>query len=129
MKKNYKVVAAIIIDNGRALCAQRNHGYFKDRWEFPGGKVETFETKEDALIREIQEELSIKIEIDCFFMDVTYEYQDFIINLSTYLCRTLEDNIKLVDHSAVVWKKFVEMAELEWCEADEIVVKALIKST
>ena len=127
MKKHYDVVAAIIVNDGKILCAKRNKGYFIGRWEFPGGKIEFGETKECALVREIMEELGIRIAIKNHYMDVAFDYQDFTIHLATYVCGGDRNGIILTDHCDIVWKEKHGLNDLQWCDADGIIVDALVK--
>lgn len=112
MKKQVEVVAAIIFnDDKKIFLAQRSYGDLKDTWEFPGGKVEQGETNEEALVREIKEELNSTIKVEKFFDTVTYEYPTFIIKLNCYICKLIEGRLT-IDEAIHEGCKFVEINNL-----------------
>lgn len=124
--KTIKVVAAIIRDaNGRILCTQRGYGEWKDWWEFPGGKLEAGETPEEALMREIREELSTEIRVDEFFCTVDYDYPAFHLTMHCYLCSMLTGALRLNEHKAARWLKRDELGGVKWLPADVEVVEML----
>jgi 8-oxo-dGTP diphosphatase len=130
--KTYEVVAAIIIKNGKILCAQRGEGkypFLSNKYEFPGGKVEFGETNEVAIKREIQEELEITIRIEKPFLTVHHSYPDFHLNLHSYLCRCEDVSPILTEHIAIKWLHPKELLSLEWAPADIPIVRALQKMT
>lgn len=117
--KTIKVVAAIIRDaNGRILCTQRGYGEWKDWWEFPGGKMETGETPEEALMREIREELSTEIRVDEFLCTVDYDYPTFHLTMHCYLCSLLTGALHLNEHKAARWLEISELGSVKWLPAD-----------
>lgn len=117
--KTIKVVAAIIRDaNGRILCTQRGYGEWKDWWEFPGGKLETGETPEEALMREIREELSTEIRVDEFLCTVDYDYPTFHLTMHCYLCSLLTGALHLNEHKAARWLEISELGSVKWLPAD-----------
>lgn len=118
MKKTIEVVAAVIMEGGRILATQRGYGAFKDMWEFPGGKMEPGETKEDALKREISEELDAGIEVENFIKTIEYDYPDFHLVLHCFLCRTVSGNMKLIEHEAARWLDVSELGDVDWLPAD-----------
>ena len=124
--KQINVVAAVIVRNGKIFATQRGYGEWKDWWEFPGGKIEPGESPEDALQREIREELSIDISIDRHLTTVDYDYPDFHLTMHSYLCH-LKDNIQphLLEHEASRWLGKSELEEVKWLPADVEVIKAL----
>ena len=124
--KSIEVVAAIIIKNGKIFACQRGYGEWKDWWEFPGGKIESGETPEDALMREIREELSIEISIDRHLTTVDYDYPNFHLTMHCYLCY-LKDDVQphLLEHEAARWLGRSELEEVKWLPADVEVIKAL----
>ena len=124
--KSIEVVAAIIINNGKIFACQRGYGEWKDWWEFPGGKIESGETPEDALLREIREELSIEISIDRHLTTVDYDYPNFHLTMHCYLCY-LKDDVQphLLEHEAARWLCRSELEEVKWLPADVEVIKAL----
>ena len=125
--KTVEVVAALILLDESILIAQRQKGEFSGMWEFPGGKIESGETHEEALKREIHEELSLPIVVDDFLTTVEYDYPNFHLIMHCYLCTALESTFKNLEHADV---KFVPFAELEnqiWIPADvQVVTKLLI---
>lgn len=119
MMKIIKVVAAIIRDaNGRVLCTQRGYGEWKDWWEFPGGKLEAGETPEEALKREIREELSTEIRVDEFLCTVDYDYPNFHLTMHCYLCSLLTGALHLNEHKAARWLEISELGSVKWLPAD-----------
>ena len=119
-------VCAIIINNGKIFACQRGYGEWKDWWEFPGGKIESGETPEEALQREIREELSSYISIDRRITTVDYDYPDFHLTMHCYLCH-LKDDIQphLLEHEAARWLGRSELEEVKWLPADVEVIKVL----
>lgn len=126
--KHIYVVAAVIVHNQKILCVQRGPAkfdYISKKWEFPGGKVESGETKEDAITREIKEELNMEINIDSFLMTVIHSYPDFQITMDTFLCSCHSDQLTLNDHINFQWLEKENLANLDWAEADVPIVKKL----
>jgi 8-oxo-dGTP diphosphatase len=119
LKKNIYVVGAVIIQNDQILCAQRGPGRtLANKWEFPGGKVEEGETPQQALKREIQEEMKCKIEIGEQVEDTTYEYDFGIVHLTTFYCKLLEGQPILTEHVAIKWMNKEDLMSLDWAPAD-----------
>ncbi|EOS60467.1 mutator mutT protein [Firmicutes bacterium M10-2] len=125
MKKEINVVAAIIKEGNKIFAAQRGYGEFKDGWEFPGGKVEKKESLEEALIREICEELHVLIKIDRYFDHVDYEYPSFILHMDCFLCSLQKGKIKIDVHEAYRWLDQAQLDQVEWLPADIQVVEKL----
>jgi len=126
--KHLEVVAAIITADQKILCVQRGdtkYAYTSNKYEFPGGKMEKGETSEDALRREIQEELHQDIRITKHFMTVTHAYPDFHITLHCYLCTCENTELTLTEHIDFKWMELEKIGELDWVEADREVVEKI----
>lgn len=124
--RNIEVVAAIIHDTeGRVFATQRGYGEWKDWWEFPGGKIEPGESSEEALKREIQEELSTDISVDEFFCTVEYDYPKFHLTMHCYLCSLLTDALHLNEHEAAKWLSKEELDNVQWLPADKEIIEKL----
>lgn len=129
--KTIEVVAAIIEHNGKILCVQRGlskYDYVSEKWEFPGGKIELNETPEDAITREISEELHLTILNPKFFTSVTHQYPDFKIKLDFYSCAVLNTDLVLTEHIKSAWLDPSGMNELDWAAADIPAVEKLVLS-
>lgn len=120
--KTIKVVAAVIKRNNKIFVTQRGYGEFKDGWEFPGGKVEKGETKEEALIREIKEELDTVIKVDSYLDTIEYDYPDFHLSMDCFVCSIVEGNLVLKEHEDSKWIKKEEIDTLNWLSADLIIL-------
>ena len=123
--RTIKVVAAVICKDGRVFATQRGYGDYKDWWEFPGGKVEPGETEEEALRREIREELDADITVDQYITTVEYDYPEFHLSMACYLCRLKSDRLTLLEHEAAKWVRLDELEKVNWLPADVIVAKAI----
>ena len=127
--KQIEVVAAIIHDNdGRIFATQRGYGDWKDWWEFPGGKIESGETPEDALRREIKEELKTGINIEHLITIVEYDYPKFHLSMHCYWCSIANGDLILTEHEAAQWLTKEKLNSVKWLPADEIVIKTCILS-
>lgn len=114
-----EVTAAIIINDGKILIAQRAEDQkLAGKWEFPGGKVESGETPEECLKREIKEELGIKIEVDKFFAESIYQYNIGTIKLLAYKARWIDGEYKLTAHTQIKWVKPYELENYDFAPAD-----------
>lgn len=118
-KKTIEVVAAIIRRGDKIFATQRGYGEWKDWWEFPGGKMESGETPEAALVREIREELDTEIRIDKFLHTVEWDYPKFHLILHCYLCSLLSESLHLNEHEAARWLGKEELNSVRWLPADE----------
>lgn len=123
--KTIEVVAAIIIQDDKVFATQRGYGDFKDGWEFPGGKVEEGETPQEALVREIKEELDTVIEVGDFLYTVDYDYPKFHLTMHCFICSIKEGALHLNEHEAAKWLGRDELWSVDWLPADVEVVKAL----
>ena len=124
--KRIEVVAAIIRKGDKIFATQRGYGEWKDWWEFPGGKIEQGETPKEALKREIREELSTEINVDCYLCTVEYDYPKFHLTMHCYVCSLLTEALHLNEHEAAHWLKNNELDSVKWLPADKIVVEQLI---
>ena len=125
------VVAAAIFRENRVLCVQRSKHtkeYKSLKWEFPGGKVEIGESREEALVREISEELSVDIEVSEFLMTVEHTYPDFHLTMHVFKCVLDQGEITLNEHVALKWLSIDELDQLDWAAADIPVVKSLMQA-
>lgn len=116
--KTLNVVAAIIKKDGKILATKRGYGEFINMWEFPGGKIENNESKEEALIREIREELDCEIEIIKFALDLEYQYPTFYLKMSCFEAIIKNGTPKLLEHNDARWLSKDELDEVNWIPAD-----------
>lgn len=123
--KTIEVVAAIIHKDEKILATKRGYGEFINQWEFPGGKIEANETKEDALIREIKEELNIDIEITNFALDVEYSYPTFNLKMDCFDCKIKNGTPELLEHNDARWLSKHDLDSVDWIPADVDVVNYL----
>ena len=123
--KRIEVVAAIIRREGEVFATQRGYGDWKDWWEFPGGKMEPGETPEEALTREIREELSADINVDEFLCTVEYDYPKFHLTMHCFLCSLLTEAMHLNEHEAARWLRKDELESVGWLPADRVVIEKL----
>ena len=124
-RKHIVVVAAIIVRDRRIFATQRGYGEWKDWWEFPGGKIEHGETPEDALKREIREELATEIEMDELFTTVEYDYPKFHLTMHCYLCTIVNGELSLLEHEDARWLAMDELDSVKWLPADKDVIEKL----
>ena len=123
--KQVEVVAAVIRREGRFLATQRGYGEWKGWWEFPGGKTEAGESPEQALQREIREELSAEITVDRFLCTVDYDYPAFHLTMHCYLCSLLSDTLVLNEHQAARWLATSDLDSVRWLPADNSIILKL----
>jgi len=119
--KHIEVVAAIIINDNKILCVQRGENklpYISKKYEFPGGKMEIGETKEETIIREIFEELKMEIVVQDEFLTVTHQYPDFILTMHSFICSCENTELTLMEHIDFKWLYKNELPILDWAEAD-----------
>lgn len=118
-KKQINVVGAVILKNNKILCAQRSkEGTLPLMWEFPGGKIENGETEEEALIREINEEMDCEISVDEKITTTSYEYSFGIVNLTTFYCTLISGEPKLLEHEKAEWSTAENLHTYDWAPAD-----------
>lgn len=124
--KTVRVVAAIIRRDDRIFATQRGYGDYKDGWEFPGGKVEPHETPEQALVREIREELAADIEVGEKLITVEYDYPEFHLSMDCFWAALKEGSqMELLEHEAARWLSVAELGQVDWLPADIVVVDAI----
>lgn len=127
--KVIEVVAAIIHDEeGRIFATQRGYGPMKDGWEFPGGKMESGETPEEALKREIWEELETRIEVEQLFETIDYDYPDFHLTMHCYICKIESGKLTLKEHEAARWLTKEQLSSIDWLPADRSIIGHLKES-
>lgn len=117
--KTIRVVAAIIMDHGKVFATQRGYGEFKDGWEFPGGKIEPDEAPEEAVIREIKEELDTEIEVIELLDTVEYDYPKFHLSMDCFVCHIKSGNLVLKEHEAAAWLTKDTLDSVDWLPADQ----------
>ena len=126
--KRIEVVAAIIHDDqDRIFATQRGYGDYKDWWEFPGGKMEPGETPEEALKREIWEELETRIVVERLVETVEWDYPQFHLTMHCYLCHVESGHLELKEHEAAKWLHKDELESVNWLPADQELVRKLKK--
>lgn len=123
--KSIEVVAAIIRDGDAVLATQRGYGDSAGGWEFPGGKVEPGEAPEQAIVREIQEELCATIEVDGFLVTVEHDYPAFHLTMHCYWAHVAQGRLELLEHSAAKWLTLATIDDVAWLPADVLVVDAI----
>ena len=124
--KQIEVVAAIIVDSeNRIFATQRGSGDWKDWWEFPGGKIEPGETPEQALKREIWEELETRISVGQLLQTVEWDYTKFHLTMHCFFCRIESGSLTLKEHEAARWLAPDELSSVQWLPADWEVIEKL----
>ena len=127
--KTIKVVAAVICDSlentTKIFATARGYGEFKGKWEFPGGKLEAGETSQQALIREIQEELAVKIEVGELIDTIEYDYPTFHLSMDCFLCVVVDGEIILKEAEAARWLDKDELYSVDWLPADIALIEKL----
>lgn len=126
-RRKIEVVAAAIIENGKVFATQRGYGDFKDGWEFPGGKIEVGETKEQALERELREELEIKVEVGKLIKRIEYDYPKFHLTMNCFLTKIKEGTPNLLEHEDARWVDKNEIDSIDWLPADLEIVEEVKK--
>lgn len=120
--KTVKVVAAVIRDGNKIFATQRGYGDLKGGWEFPGGKIEDGETPQQALAREIKEELATDIEVGDFIADIEYDYPTFHLSMNCYWCKVKDGDLTLLEHEAAKWLDADSIYSVDWLPADEMII-------
>jgi len=128
--KYYKVVAAVIENEGEILCVRKGDHpfyYLRYKFEFPGGKIEDGEREEEALLREIEEELLLAISIDHKIAIVNHQYEDFMITLTAFKCYASSRSLTLTEHLEALWLPTSKLRTLDWAGADQPIVQCLLQ--
>lgn len=125
--KTIEVVAAIIKKADKIFITRRSYGEFQNMWEFPGGKIEVGETRENALIREIKEELELDINKLEYLITVDYDYPNFHLTMHCYICEICGGSLNLNAHNDAKWVSLEELSSQDWVPADIEVVKKLLE--
>ncbi len=123
--KSINVVAAILCKNNQVFATQRGYGAYKDWWEFPGGKVETGETPEDALAREIREELDAVIRVGDYIDTVEYDYPEFHLSMRCYWATIAQGELVLLEHEDARWLSRDELDNVNWLPADRLLLERI----
>ena len=123
--KKIEVVAAVILKERACFATQRGYGEFEGLWEFPGGKIEPGENCDEALKREIEEELGVNIVVDDFLCTTDYDYPTLHITMHCYLCSIESGSIELREHKSARWLTAETLDSVEWLPADRVVVEKL----
>lgn len=116
--KTINVVAAVIMKEGKVFATQRGYGEFKDGWEFPGGKVEAGESPEEALCREICEELEVEVNVGDLIDTIEYDYPAFHLSMKCYACTIAGGSLHLLEHEAARWLSADLLDSVAWLPAD-----------
>lgn len=116
--KTINVVAAVIMKEGKVFATQRGYGEFKDGWEFPGGKVEAGESPEEALRREIREELEVEVNVGDLIDTIEYDYPAFHLSMKCYACTIASGSPHLLEHEAARWLSADQLDSVAWLPAD-----------
>ncbi|HJD46579.1 MAG TPA: (deoxy)nucleoside triphosphate pyrophosphohydrolase [Candidatus Mediterraneibacter norfolkensis] len=116
--KTIRVVAAVIRKDDRIFATQRGYGEFKDGWEFPGGKIEQGETPQQALVREIREELETEIRVGDLIDTIEYNYPTFHLSMDCFWCEIVEGSLELKEHEAAKWLDRESLYTVDWLPAD-----------
>lgn len=125
--RKIEVVAAVLVRDGRVFATQRGYGEFKDKWEFPGGKMEAGEGREEALRREIREELDAEIAVGKLLCTVEYDYPAFHLTMHCYLCSVVSGTLVLKEHESARWLSADGLESVDWLPADIQVIPIIIK--
>ncbi|MFT5723947.1 MAG: 8-oxo-dGTP diphosphatase [Bacteroidia bacterium] len=127
--KQISVVAGIIYFENAILCVQRpknKYTYISEKYEFPGGKIEDGETKEEALKREIMEELNMTVDIKSLYLTIVHPYPDFELTMHSFVCAAKSKKLTLHEHIAFEWLPILELKKLDWAAADVPIVNKLV---
>lgn len=124
--KTINVVAAVIMKEGKVFATQRGYGEFKDGWEFPGGKVEAGESPEEALCREIREELEVEVNVGDLIDTIEYDYPAFHLSMKCYACTIAGGSPHLLEHEAARWLSADQLDSVAWLPADITLIPKIV---
>lgn len=125
--KTINVVAAVIFKDDKVFATQRGYGEFKDGWEFPGGKVEPGESLEEALRREIREELEVDVNVGDLIDTIEYDYPTFHLSMKCFACTIAGGSPHLLEHEAVKWLTAMQLGSVDWLPADVTLIPKIEK--
>lgn len=125
--KRIQVVAALIFREGKLFATQRGYGSWRDYWEFPGGKIEPGETPQDALAREIREELDTLVSVGDHICDVEYDYPEFHLSMQCFRCEVVSGRLTLLEHEAARWLGKEDLDSVDWLPADLLILPEIRK--
>lgn len=125
--KTINVVAAVIFKDDKVFATQRGYGEFKDGWEFPGGKVEPGESPEDALRREIREELEVDVNVGDLIETIEYDYPAFHLSMKCFACTIAGGSPHLLEHEAAKWLTSKQLGSVDWLPADVTLIPKIEK--
>ena len=123
--RHINVVCAVIRDGSKIFTTERGYGDYKDWWEFPGGKIEEGEKPEEALVREIREELAADITVGNYITSVDVTYPEFELTLTAYWATVADGHLTLLEHEAARWLTVDELDDMQWLPADRVIVNLL----
>lgn len=126
--KSIHVVGAVIFHEGRLFATQRGYGDWKGYWEFPGGKIEPGESPQEALSRELREELDIGVSVSSFLCSVEYDYPSFHLSMQCFRCQITSGKPKLLEHEAARWLSREELLAVGWLPADLLILPEIEKN-
>lgn len=126
--KTIRVVAAVIKNENKIFATARGYGEFKGQWEFPGGKIEAGETPQEALVREIKEELETTIQVGDLIDTIEYDYPTFHLSMDCYWCDVVEGEFKLLEAESARWLSKEELYDVKWLPADILLIEKIMKN-
>lgn len=126
--KTIRVVAVVIKNENKIFATARGYGEFKGQWEFPGGKIEAGETPQEALVREIKEELETTIQVGDLIDTIEYDYPTFHLSMDCYWCDVVEGELKLLEAESARWLSKEELYDVKWLPADILLIEKIMKN-
>ena len=121
-------VVAVIKNENKIFATARGYGEFKGQWEFPGGKIEAGETPQEALVREIKEELETTIQVGDLIDTIEYDYPTFLLSMVCYWCDVVEGELKLLEAESARWLSKEELYDVKWLPADILLIEKIMKN-